>query len=51
MLLKHSTRFEVFMALKIQLVVFCVLTPHSEKVGHQRLGGTHCLHLLGCNAV
>jgi len=31
----------------IQVVVFSVVTPCSVAVGHQRFGGSSCLHLQG----
>jgi len=32
------TRFGIFTAMKIQVGFFCVATPCSEVVGHQRFG-------------
>jgi len=33
------------MAMKIQFVVFWVVTPCNDVVGYQRFGGSCCLHL------
>jgi len=38
-------RLEIFSTMKIQVVVFCVVTPCNWVVGHQRFGGLCCLHL------
>jgi len=37
--------FEVFTAMKIQIVVFWVVMPCSDVVGYRRFGGPCCLHL------
>jgi len=37
-------RFEVFMAVKIQVEVVWVVTPCSVMVGYRRFGGPWCLH-------
>jgi hypothetical protein len=42
-----SERFEVFTAVKIQIVVFWVVTPYSDVVGYQHFGGPYSLHLRG----
>jgi hypothetical protein len=39
--------FEVFMAVKIQVEAFWVVTPCSVAVGYQRFRGPCCLHLQG----
>jgi len=39
------SRFGVFIAVKIQVVVFWVVTPYSHAVGYQRFGGPCFLHL------
>jgi len=39
-------RLEVFIAMKIQVAVFCVVTPCGDVAGYQRLAGPCCLHLL-----
>jgi hypothetical protein len=44
-----DTRFEVFMEVKNQIQVFCVVTPCSVAAGYQRFGGPCCLHILGHN--
>jgi len=36
---------EVFMAMKIQVVVFCFVTPCSDVVGYQRFWGPYCFHI------
>jgi hypothetical protein len=41
----HDARLEVFMAVKIQVQVIWVVTPHSFVVGYQHFGGIYCLHL------
>jgi hypothetical protein len=38
-------RFEVFMAMNIQIEVFWVVTPYSVVVGYQCLGGPRSLHI------
>jgi len=40
-----SVKFEVFTAMKIQVVVFRVVTPSNNVVGYQRFGGPCWLHL------
>jgi hypothetical protein len=40
-------RFEVFMAVKIQVKVFWVVIPCSAVVGYYCLGRPCCLHLQG----
>jgi hypothetical protein len=42
----YIRKFEVFMAAKIQVEVFWVVTPCSVVVGYQRFRGPCCLHLL-----
>jgi hypothetical protein len=44
---KYMRDFEVFMVIKIQVVVFWVLTPCSVVVGYQHSRGPCCLHLQG----
>jgi len=41
------TRFEVFMVMKTHVTVFWVVTPRSDVVGYQNVGGSCCLHLQG----
>jgi len=41
----YFARFDVFMAVKIQVEVFWVVMPCSVVVGHRRFGGPCCLHL------
>jgi hypothetical protein len=53
--------FEVFTLMKIEIVVFWVVTPRNDVVRYQCIGGPCCLHLqgetllsrrlLGCDAV
>jgi len=38
-------RLEIFMAVRIQVVVFCVVMPCSDVVAYQHFGGPSCLHL------
>jgi hypothetical protein len=40
------TRLEILM-MKIQIVVFRLMTPCSDVVEYQRFGGSCCLHLQG----
>jgi hypothetical protein len=42
---RHGERFEIFTAMKIQIVIFWVVTPCSNMVGYQRFGGPCCFHL------
>jgi len=35
------------MAMKIHVIVFCVITPCSDGAGYQHFRGLHCLHLQG----
>jgi len=42
-----DARFLVFTTMKIQVVVFLDVTPCSDVVGYQRLGGPICLYLQG----
>jgi hypothetical protein len=44
-----SVRFEVFMAVKIEFLVFWLVELHSVVVGYQHFGGLHCLHTVQCN--
>jgi hypothetical protein len=44
-------RFQVLMALTIQVEVFWVVTPCSVVVGYQRFGGPFYLHLQGGTSV
>jgi hypothetical protein len=44
-LLPYDTRLEVFTAMKIQVVLFCVVTSCTDVVGYQRFGGPCCFHL------
>jgi hypothetical protein len=37
----------VFVALKLQVVVLCVMTPRSDVVCYECFGGTCCLHRHG----
>jgi len=39
----NYVRFEVFKAVKIQVVVFWVVTPCSDVLGYRRFGGSYCL--------
>jgi hypothetical protein len=41
----NYARFEVFTAIKIEVMVFWVLMPCSVVVGYQRFGAPCCLHL------
>jgi hypothetical protein len=41
----NYAKFEVITLVKIQIVVFCVVTPCSVAVGYQRFGGPCCLEL------
>jgi len=41
------TRFEIFTAMKIQVVILWVMTPCSDVAGYQCFGGNCCLHLQG----
>jgi len=43
--MQQFASFEVFMAVKIQVDVFGVVTPCSSAAGYQRFGGPRCLHL------
>jgi hypothetical protein len=38
-------KFEVFVALKMQIVVFCFVTSYSDVVGYQCFGGPCNIHL------
>jgi hypothetical protein len=40
-----SSRLVIFMAMKIHVVVFWVMTLCSDVVGYQFFGGPCCLHL------
>jgi hypothetical protein len=40
-----GARFEVFMAMKIQVMVFWAVMPHSDMVGYQHFRGSCCLYL------
>jgi len=42
---KFSVRFKVFITIKIQIVVFCILTLCSNVAGYQLFWGPCCLHL------
>jgi hypothetical protein len=44
------SRTEVFMSMKIQIVVFLVLTPFNYVVGCHRFGGACCLHFQGISS-
>jgi hypothetical protein len=35
----------IFLVMKIQVVVFWVLTPFSVAIGYRRFGGPSCLHV------
>jgi len=39
------------MSMKIQVMVFWVMTPHNDAVGHQCFWQPGCLHLQGCGIV
>jgi hypothetical protein len=45
--MKCHKRLEVFMAVKMLIVIFCVVTPHSLVDGYQHLRGTYNLRLEG----
>jgi len=38
-------RLEILTVIKIQVVVFWIMTPHSEVVGYQHFWGPCCLHI------
>jgi hypothetical protein len=40
-----DARLQVFMAMKIQVVVSWILTPSSDTVGYQHFGEPSCYHL------
>jgi len=40
----HHVRFEVFLAVKIQVHFFCIVIPSSVLVGYQCFGGPCCPH-------
>jgi hypothetical protein len=40
-----DTRFEVYKSVKVQVEIFCVVTPCNVVVGYQRFGGPYWLHL------
>jgi hypothetical protein len=40
-----DARFEAFMAVKIRVEFFCIVTLCSVVVGYQRFRGPGCLHL------
>jgi hypothetical protein len=42
-----DARSEVLKAMKIEVVVFWVVTPSINVVGYQSFGGPCCLHLQG----
>jgi hypothetical protein len=44
-------RLEVFMVMKIQVMIFQVLTPCSNVVGYQRFGGPFFWVLTLCSGV
>jgi len=42
---KLKPKFEIFTAMKIQVMIFCFVTPCSEVAGYQRFGTLCFLHL------
>jgi hypothetical protein len=40
-------RWEIFMVMKVQVVLFCVMTPSSILVGYQHFRWLCCLYLQG----
>jgi hypothetical protein len=40
-------RWEIFMVMKVQVVLFCVMTPSSNVVGYQHFRWPCCPHLQG----
>jgi len=43
--LQHHVRLKVFTVMKIQIVLYCVLTPCSDIVGYQCFRGPCYIHL------